>query len=516
MAEQLLKALIVDDEYAARETMCRLVDWSHFGFAPPVTAANGQKALELYRAAPFELVFTDIEMPVMNGISMIEEIRRLNPAQRVAVISCHEKFEYAYKALKLGVEDYFIKDLLTEKELTAFLSSFALEQTAALPGASEEDSLCRQLREAVTTGACSGEAPLPFEAATVLVVLLDDYDQMVRDSSEDEVSGAVSAFVAKTQAPALYYPGSNTLTLVFEAERNPSTLFYYNQIITLSNTVRTAAGLFGLKSVSIGISNLCTGIAQLPEACRQALEAAQMRVLVGAGRTTIFDTIVLRKSALDFRQMEYLLGCIDDYSRNSNTACLRLVDKLYAAQLPTSFADIHYYNHINSRLWTLVLSVCKSQGRESQTVLDAVGASENILYELKQGSEMAEFFKACLLNLFAGEEPPEHDNLVYRALRLIEEEYAKDISLDSIAQKLHTNKSYLSRQFKKQTGDNLMNHLIKKKIKRAEYLLQNTNMKLYEISDSLSFASPQYFSTVFKRYTGVSPNEYKKNAADGY
>ena len=68
--------------------------------------------------------------------------------------------------------------------------------------------------------------------------------------------------------------------------------------------------------------------------------------------------------------------------------------------------------------------------------------------------------------------------------------YTQDISLSYIADELHTNKSYLSRLFKEKTGDSVMNYIMGKKVARAKHLLLHSQMKLYEISDSLSFASP--------------------------
>ena len=105
---QQLRALVVDDEYAARETLCRLVDWSDFGFSPPVTATNGAQALEAWRRQRFDLVLTDIEMPVMNGIELIDYPPG-GPAasHRGGVLP---RSSYARRALQLGVEDYFIKD----------------------------------------------------------------------------------------------------------------------------------------------------------------------------------------------------------------------------------------------------------------------------------------------------------------------------------------------------------------------------------------------------------------------
>lgn len=505
------KALIVDDEYAARETLCRLVNWDNFGFEPPLSAVNGKQALELFRQHSPDLVFTDIEMPVMNGIRLIEEIRREKPGQRIVVISCHEKFEYARQALKLGVEDYLIKDLLTVKELGAFLSSYTLRDVEAQQAAAVEDELCVLLREAVAGGAVRVDGPACFEALCVLAVGLDDHNQLLLELGAEEVDTRVSRFWQRAGAPAHYYAGKDTIYMAFAVDPNNSMLYYYNNVITVSNKVRAAAKGSGFASVSIGVSNLCLAPEALPRACTQAHEALQMRMMLGQGRTTIFDTIALRKSALDYRQIEYMLGCIEEYAYHSNTACLHLIDKLYAISLQGSFADINYYRFINGRLWSLVLAVAQSQGREHTAVLSSIGADIEEVNRMENSAQMAGFFKSMLINLFAEDEKPENDNLVNRALRLVEREYMNDLSLGDIAAALHTNKSYLSRIFKEHTGENLMNMIMRKKIRRAEYLLQNTTMKLYEISDSLSFASPQYFSTVFKRYSGFSPGEYKKS-----
>ncbi|MEG1651193.1 MAG: AraC family transcriptional regulator [Oscillospiraceae bacterium] len=96
------------------------------------------------------------------------------------------------------------------------------------------------------------------------------------------------------------------------------------------------------------------------------------------------------------------------------------------------------------------------------------------------------------------------------ALSLIEKEYTSDISLSYLAEKLHTHKSYLCRIFKEKMGENLMPYIENKRIERAKYLLYNSQMKLSEISESLGFTSPQYFSFVFKKAAGLSPTEFKK------
>ena len=511
-----LRALVVDDEYAARETLCRLVNWNDFGFVPPVVAKNGAQALKRWREEPFDLVLTDIEMPVMNGIELIEAIREENPSQSIVIVSCHEKFEYARRALQLGVEDYFIKDLLTEKELTAFLSSCALQAGLLVPVYAPQQSTLDDTLRRAAGGLLSAEAECPesaesgFAAAAVLAVVMDDYETQRVARGEEALMEQVSAFVAETNSLACYYPGGKIAYLLYEVENNPSMLFYYTSVFGLANATRLIAKKHGIHSVTIGVSNLFHGVGQMESACGEAREAVQMRIVNGQDHTILFDTIALRKFASDFQQTDYLLDCIEDFSYHANTACLHLIDKLYEVALPSSFADIHYYRYVNARLWALTLAMARAQGREVQAVLSSAGTSVDSVNRMENSQEMSNFFKTCLLALFAEDGDPENDHLVNQALRLIEREYAQDISLHYVADKLHTNKSYLSRLFKERTGKSVMSYIAEKKISRVKHLLLHTHMKLYEISDSLSFASPQYLSTVFKRFTGLSPNEYKK------
>lgn len=116
-------AMVVDDEYPARNMLDLLINWEESGFQIIAKAENGKQALEIYRREKPDLVITDVQMPVMDGIELIEEIRRENEQQCIVVLSCHESFFYAQQVMRLGVKDYLIKDMLTEEQLRNCLSS---------------------------------------------------------------------------------------------------------------------------------------------------------------------------------------------------------------------------------------------------------------------------------------------------------------------------------------------------------------------------------------------------------
>ena len=96
-------------------------------FLPPIEANNGKSALEQFNLHKPDYIITDIQMPVMDGLELIENIKVINPYQRIIVLSCHESFSYAKKALKLGVMDYLIKDALSPDALADILLSTSTE-----------------------------------------------------------------------------------------------------------------------------------------------------------------------------------------------------------------------------------------------------------------------------------------------------------------------------------------------------------------------------------------------------
>lgn len=114
--------LIADDEYSARK-MLRLYLSGLEGYTIVGEAANGQKALELFRELKPDILITDIQMPLMNGLDLIAHIRQEKEDQAVIILSCYESFTFAQRAIRLGVKDYLVKDMITQKELKECLSA---------------------------------------------------------------------------------------------------------------------------------------------------------------------------------------------------------------------------------------------------------------------------------------------------------------------------------------------------------------------------------------------------------
>lgn len=105
----MLRIMIVDDEQLMVDGMVHMVNWNSKGAQVVGTAGNGDEALKLVACEKPDLIFTDIEMPGMNGLDFLEAIKPISPESMLFIFSAHTDFQYAKRALKLGVLDYLVK-----------------------------------------------------------------------------------------------------------------------------------------------------------------------------------------------------------------------------------------------------------------------------------------------------------------------------------------------------------------------------------------------------------------------
>ena len=116
-----IPVMIVDDEKLALEDFSTLVDWDALGFQIVAKAFNGKQALSRFQQYHPQIVFTDIKMPIIDGIVLCQELRKLDADVKLLLLTAYEDFVYAKAAISLGVTDYIIKSEINRRSLTAKL-----------------------------------------------------------------------------------------------------------------------------------------------------------------------------------------------------------------------------------------------------------------------------------------------------------------------------------------------------------------------------------------------------------
>jgi two-component system response regulator YesN len=228
---------------------------------------------------------------------------------------------------------------------------------------------------------------------------------------------------------------------------------------------------------------------------------------MGMNRILLYDSVCSKAETLQPLRINNRLGYIQELVRNSNHKFIREVDNLFAIEMSNGFAQTMYYSYITTRLIMLLIMLGIPKGftvKEGDQLMSIVhNCAENIDYSKER-------IKEHLVSLML-ENKSDYSTAVEGALRFVEMEFKRDISLSDVAKAINVHKGYLSRIFKQEVGENIVQYITNKKINYAKYLLTNTSAKLFEVSKELGYANPQYFSIVFKKNVGISPLTYKKD-----
>lgn len=125
------RVLIVDDDFLVRTYLKQMIAWEEHGFYIVGDAKNGREALELLQRDGADILIADVSMPIMDGIELTRRVKKFSPATHILILSCHDDFVYVKEAMKLGIDDYLLKNNLTEETLLDALKkiSFAAEET---------------------------------------------------------------------------------------------------------------------------------------------------------------------------------------------------------------------------------------------------------------------------------------------------------------------------------------------------------------------------------------------------
>ena len=117
------KVMLVEDEELILQGVRYIIDWEEISMEVTAMAHNGREALEMYKENPVDIIVTDVEMPFMNGLKLLGEIRKLSSRTRCIILSGYDEFEYARTALKLDVEEYILKPIDEEQFHQALINA---------------------------------------------------------------------------------------------------------------------------------------------------------------------------------------------------------------------------------------------------------------------------------------------------------------------------------------------------------------------------------------------------------
>ena len=528
--------LLVEDEEAIKNKLMHNVPWSEYGFNPVLGASNGQEALALLEKHPVAIMVTDIQMPVMNGIELIKEIKKRAYRMKIIVISGYAEFEYARESINLAVSEYLLKPFATKRLLAVALrlqkeiqneraEEYELQtlrrQVVNNRSALKEKFLTDLLHRKVATTEISAKLRLfdlaEYEDRDYQVVVMERHDEQGESAGAVDKNGSNLQFFRQAERLLdqtvhsfllLNYDQHQLVALCFAPDQVPAQGF----LPDLEEVLQKLKAYFD-RPFTFGVSNCYRGLQDLSVAYQEAKVALQYRYIHGLNRVYAASALNLDYSGYQksFYQL-YQHRVFDDLRIGADLEIRDDLKQLFAEIRSAHFSP-ETIRIIAANLVLLTYATLNELGYRPEEIFERClfpFREINSTQSLSQLEELLRNFFARINCLVAEKRDSLNQQKIEGIRCYVEEHYASELSLTDLAKEHQLSPSYLSQLFAEQTGKKFIDYLTDCRIGKAKELLKHTELRIYEIAAAVGYKDPYYFSNCFKKITGLTPSEYRE------
>lgn len=523
----MYNVLLVDDEREIRQGLRLKIDWQQLGLQIAGEAGNGQEALEWLQTGDCDIIITDMRMPIMDGVELLESCSRQYPDIRLIVLTGYDDFQYAHAAIKNRASDLLLKPV-TRSELAGALGRVASELDQERSAQSErklaEWKLSRYLEEMKeqfiqsVIRAYPGSSHLWPER-----VRLFDLNELAEQPVRFVAIGLPPAPEEAPEESGLRLPfellcrelagttGSAPGIPVFQEAKHPDLLF----AIVPGDTA--AVQSFSSQVADIVRSYLKQKALVMAGEPVQGLEAWREGYLSSVlawymSRHTQQAGAEPTRGPADPAQLaaQDKLKLLQRHLADGRKAAF---EKLVEEELAAALAFSH------PQFIKLIFQCCLAIEAAADAMGLALREKDEIWLDPERVWGLGTVSKACgflyglaepLFSLKKGDSTREEPSIVEAMKEMIELNYMNDLNLSQIAEQYHYNLSYLSDLFKTKTGKSFLQYLTDVRMNKAVQLLDETPLSLSDIAELTGFSNASYFSTKFKKVFGISPSEYRQ------
>lgn len=533
----MYKIIIADDEDNVREGIRDSLNWDELGFEVVGDFENGRDVLQSLEQLQPDVVLTDINMPLMDGLEVSRYLFEHYPQTKIIILTGYDEFEYAQQALKLKVHDYILKPN-TADELSQILSKVKADLDDENRKVEDLSKLKQQLRESLplvrerflnqlVTGE-RRESKLEDKLAYLDIDLSGSHYVVALIDVDDH--GELQRFYPESESELLYFAVCNIAGEIISRKKKG--------IVFQNNNEKTIVILFGdyietlreeamqifeeinqsvreyLKfTVSIGVGDICASLNKIHHSHKRASFALDYRFFLGKNRIIHVGDIEgeMGESIPYDKHWERKLATTLKSGTQQEIEWIveKIIENLKESYLPMDRCYIHIQQIIVSILDVLdELEICETLHSSSSS------SPLTEIYGLKTLDEVEAWLKNYCLRTTCIILETRNNACKIQALKAeeyIKENYADaNMSMDMVCKFLVLSTSYFSLIFKNHTGETFISHLTRIRVEKAKELLKCTDLKTYEIANRIGYVDPHYFNLIFKKATGMTPTVYRR------
>jgi two-component system, response regulator YesN len=525
---KLLKILIADDEILERKAVTKIIETSVENVVVIGEASNGRIAIEMAEEHKPDIIFMDIKMPGIDGVQAVKSIKKSHPSIRFIMVSAFNTFEYAKEVMQQGVKEYILKPSRKQDILESLqrVSNEILEERQhrqeninlresldrAVSIAQKEwvSSLLMNQVQEITFDEWGQLLGVEITSGYIMLFSLQPSEEAERSKGEKQhwymwLKEAIKSVVKKHEI--MIGPlTDNQVPVLFLCKKSTEKIhFKTNALIIIEGLKKLVQNTSFEKDLRIGVGlpydhaqELNKSYLEALSAVQQLIETPNQRYMFGtkhisASSTLSSDVHEVEKKLLDAVRQGNVNQVLYHFDTFVNKH--RANNDINATQIKKAFEE----------LFILVSRML----RELDITYDRIPAIDGSLDVMN----LFEAGKSHLLSLVHHVQIWRNNHakgMLHKAKEYIEDHYAESLTLESVADYVELSPFYFSKLFKERFGLTFIDYLTEIRIKQAKAEMADHGKSLKEICYSIGYKDPNYFSRVFKKHTGLSPTEFRR------
>ncbi|MDD3335952.1 MAG: response regulator [Eubacteriales bacterium] len=498
------KVVIVEDNPATVRSLVKTIRWDQLDCTVAATATDGESGRKTLLTCRPDILLTDIRMPRLNGLEMVEAVRQELPDCKVIIITGYDQFQYASQAIKLAAFDYLLKPIQNEE-----VERSIRRAVSTLNAQRQNDSTLEQAMD--------------LKRRTHLLLLLTNDSQ--RGQGVSELLGEAGMdfqtyYIMMMQAPTgeVSMPGLLTRLEALYRELHISVvlLLLYDSIIAFvmrqddgdawrEQAENAAADILhktGLP-LRIGVSSLGTSRHRIRQIYHQARQALwEIALNHDEGQLRFYQEEPSKQAG---GRLAGLQSQVDRLVTNAD-----LSDE-YAEQAATVLAEQsgNQYSNLRALITLYSLELTKKYHCPHEEALESALCSTWFVSSGEDARHCLVRLSQAMRNAKDGDQSAKQSLLTRNALQYIRLHALEGLRLDDAAEKLCVSANYLSALIRKETGTTFHDHVLEAKMNVARTMLADPRILVEEVSRAVGYNNYVSFYNAFKRIEHMTPTEYR-------
>lgn len=529
-----MRILIVDDDAAIIRAIRDSVHWEKLGITDVETACSAERAKKILKDKEVDIVISDIEMPKDSGIALLKWYREENMEGKFLLLTCHESFHYAAEAIKLHAEEYLMKpfnvdmmelvlqkivqNLKQEREIKkgneygkwairnmrevklTFWSNFL---AGRIPHTEEE--IERELAERKIDFAQEKKYRLVISSITNMEQDIDTYGRSMVQFILENFHSELLCGVPENER-VIYFEHKDACSFVSICDDQEEEQLKEK----CHELIKKCSSLLAL-TVTCCISEVCR-IVDFYEAYHSIVDALSKNVVYYGNVFTQEQAVaydVKRTPALDMKIMDEYL------EKHDKKSFMDYLKRELDGKVKQKVLDGKMLESIRQEVQQAVYAYLSRKGIQISLLL-----GDEISVKLSEKADqsvvdMLRWENYLLERVFEYEEEVRKSQTIIEKINdYIHEHYKENIGRNEIGASFFLVPEYLAKMYKKKTGQSLKDYINEYRLQQARLLLNYQERKVSEVALEVGFDNFSYFSTLFKKEYGMTPNEYRKKLFD--